>query len=76
MRGILLAGLAAASFLVGGPSARDAEAAMLAAPTMSDAGKAPVIQRITNVCGANGCVRVQTQRVQHQKPGSVPGKHI
>jgi hypothetical protein len=76
MRGILLTGLAAASFLLGGLSTRDAEAAMLAAPTMSLAGQAPVVQRVTNVCGANGCVRVQTQRVQHQKPGSVPGKHI
>jgi hypothetical protein len=76
MRGILLTGLAAANFLLGGLSTRDAEAAMLGAPTMSHAGQAPVVQRVTNVCGANGCVRVQTQRVQHQKPGSVPGKHI
>jgi hypothetical protein len=76
MRGILVAGLAAASFLVCGLSARDAEAGMLAALTMSHAGKAVVVQRVANVCGANGCVRVQTQRVQHQKPGSVPGKHI
>jgi hypothetical protein len=75
MRGILLAGLAAASFLLGGLSTR-AETAMLAAPTTSYTGKAAVVQRVTNVCGANGCVRVQTQRVQHQKPGSVPGKHI
>jgi hypothetical protein len=76
MRGILLAGLAAASFLVGGLSSRNAEAEMLAAATILHAGQAPVVQRITNVCGATGCVRVQTQRVQHQKPGSVPGKHI
>jgi hypothetical protein len=75
MRGILLTGLAAASFLLGGLSTRNAEAAMLAA-TMSHAGQAPVVQRVTNVCGANGCVRVQTQRIQGQKPGSVPGKHI
>jgi hypothetical protein len=74
MRGILVAGLAAASFLFGGLCTRDAEAAMLAAPTISHAGKAAVVQRVTNVCGANGCV--QTQRIQRQKPGSVPGKHI
>jgi hypothetical protein len=37
---------------------------------------APLIVRVTNVCGANGCVRVQTQRVTHQKPGSVAAKHI
>jgi hypothetical protein len=37
---------------------------------------APLIVRVTNVCGANGSVRVQTQRVTHQKPGSVAAKHI
>jgi hypothetical protein len=75
MRGILLTGLGAASFLLIGLSSRNAEAAMLAAP-MSDAGNATFVQHITNVCGANGCVRVQTQRIHHQKPGSVPAKHI
>jgi hypothetical protein len=76
MHGILLAGLAAASLLLSGMPSRSAEAAVLAAAPMSDAGNAALVQQVTNVCGANGCVRVQTQRVRHQKPGSVPGNHI
>jgi hypothetical protein len=40
------------------------------------AGDVQLVHRVTNVCGANGCVRVQTQRVQHQKPGGVAAKRI
>jgi hypothetical protein len=30
------------------------------------------VQKVANVCGSNGCVRVQTQRVvKHQKAGNV-----
>jgi hypothetical protein len=73
MRRILFSCLAA-SVLSGGP-AFAAEAAMLAAP-MPGLGDTQLVQRVANVCGANGCVRVQTQRVQHQKPGSAAAKHI
>jgi hypothetical protein len=76
MRGILFTALAVAGLLLSGPSARHSEAATLAAaPILGNAGAA-LVQQVANVCGANGCVRVQTQRVHHQKPGSVPGKHI
>jgi hypothetical protein len=51
-----------------------AEAAMPTAPL--SAGDVQLVRRVTNVCGANGCVRVQTQRVQHQKPGGVAAKRI
>jgi len=30
----------------------------------------PAIEKITNVCGSGGCVRVQTQRIKHHKPMS------
>jgi len=33
-------------------------------------------QVIVNVCGSNGCVKVQTHKIQHQKPGSVGKNHI
>ena len=73
MRRILFDCLVASVLL--GALACAAEAAMLAA-SMPGGGDTRLVQRVTNVCGANGCVRVQTQRVQHQKPGSLAGKHI
>jgi hypothetical protein len=76
MRGILVSSLVVASIALSGSVAGDAVAATLApAPIMSD-GNGPLVQRVTNVCGANGCVRVQTQRIQHHKPGSAAAKHI
>jgi hypothetical protein len=80
MRGIFLTGLvtslvtgvAVTSFVLSGLSACPAAAASVVS---SDDGPA-IVQQVANVCGANGCVRVQTQRVHHQKPGSVPAKHI
>jgi hypothetical protein len=69
MRGILPTGLGVASFLLIGLSGRNAEAAMLAAP-MSDAGNATFVQHITNVCGANGCVRVQTHASTTKSPAA------
>ena len=82
MRRICLTSLAAAALILIGRSAGSASAAAVA-PTatlvpraiMGNAAEAPV-QLAANVCGANGCVRVQTQRIQHQKPGSVAAKHI
>jgi hypothetical protein len=39
------------------------------------AGSVAQVQPVTNVCGANGCARVQTQRVvKHQKGTFVPGR--
>lgn len=80
MRGTFFTGfftsLAAAGFLLIGSFAHHAEAAMPAPVSILRDGNAPLIQRVVNVCGANGCVRVQTQRVVHHKPGSVAAKHI
>ena len=34
------------------------------------------IETVTNVCGNNGCVRVQTQRLaKHQKAGNAVPRH-
>jgi hypothetical protein len=49
----------------------------LAAHSLPGAAAAhPAVQQVANVCGANGCVRVQTQKVRHQKPGNLGGHHI
>jgi hypothetical protein len=72
MRGIFLICFAA-GFLSTGLALR-AEATTLAASMHGES--TALIERVTNICGANGCVRVQTQRIQHPKPGSVAGKHI
>jgi hypothetical protein len=63
MRGILLTALAAATILSSGMP--------LAAPAALGAAIAGtgLVQRATNVCGSNGCVRVQTTRLRkHQLP--------
>jgi hypothetical protein len=53
-------------------AARQADAAMVLS---GRAGSVAQVQAVTNVCGANGCARVQTQRVvKHQKGTFVPGR--
>jgi hypothetical protein len=76
MRGILFTVATVASLLLGELAAHHAQAAPLAPASLSGDGGAPLIEHVTNVCGPNGCVRVQTQRIRHQKPGSVAAKHI
>jgi hypothetical protein len=76
MRRILVLSLVLACVLSCGLVAGDAKAVTLTLPLVVSGSDAPFIERVTNICGANGCVRVQTQRVQHQKPGSVAAKHI
>jgi len=75
MRAILLTMLATAAIFSNTTTVRDANAAMLlgARPSVATAQ----LQPIANVCGANGCTRVQTQRVvKHQKAGNViPGRN-
>jgi hypothetical protein len=73
---IVVLSLVFASILSSLLGAGDATAGTLRPPLLMSRSDAPLIERVTNVCGANGCVRVQTQRVQHQKPGSVAAKHI
>ncbi|MGA9322487.1 MAG: hypothetical protein WA858_15005 [Xanthobacteraceae bacterium] len=76
MRRIVVLSLVLASILSSVLVAGDAKAGTLTPPLLMSGSDAPLIVRVTNVCGANGCVRVQTQRVTHQKPGSVAAKHI
>jgi hypothetical protein len=76
MRGTLFIALAVAALLLSGPSAHHAEAGTLAPASILGSGNAAAIQRVAAVCGNNGCVRVQTQRVRHQRPGSVAANHI
>jgi hypothetical protein len=78
MRGTLLTSLAVAGILSGGTLGDPARALTLAVHPVAHAAAADNarVQQVTNVCGNNGCVRVQTQRVKHQKPGSVAGQHI
>jgi hypothetical protein len=75
MRAILFTVLATAGILSNAMAARDASAAMPlgARPNIAAAQTQPV----ANVCGANGCARVQTQRVvKHQKAGNfIPGRN-
>ena len=56
--------------LLSGAAVLQAEAAM---PISARPGTAAaVVQKVANVCGSNGCVRVQTQRVvKYQKAGNV-----
>jgi hypothetical protein len=79
MRGTLLTALAVAFILSGSVPARDVAAAMIGPGSAARAAPAlaAVIERVANVCGANGCVPVQTKRIIHrQKPGTVAGNHI
>ena len=75
MRAILLTALATVGALLSGMAERQADAAM---PFSSQPGTvAAQVQTIANVCGTNGCARVQTQRVvKQQKAGNVvPNRH-
>jgi hypothetical protein len=74
-RAILLAVVTMAAILTSAIAARQADAAMphAARPDTVTARAQP----ITNVCGANGCARVQTQRVvKHPNAGNfIPGRN-
>ncbi len=69
MRNALLTALAAATLLSGGMLGSRAGAMPLVAPSALGfaTADAALVQQATNVCGSNGCVRVQTQRVQHHR---------
>jgi len=69
MRAIVLTALATLGVLLSGMAVRQADAGMLLRPSAATAAN---VQTIANVCGSNGCVRVQTQRaVKQQKAGNV-----
>ena len=76
MRAILLTAFATIFATMGivlsGAAVRQADAAM---PISARLSAAAFVQTVANVCGSNGCVRVQTQRVvKHQKAGNVVPK--
>ena len=72
MRAISVTAVATIVLLVS--AARQADAAM---PTATRPAVAALpIETVTNVCGNNGCVRVQTQRLtKHQKAGNAVPRH-
>jgi hypothetical protein len=77
MRQILLAAFAAAAVLAGG-APLDPAAAMVpayASPSGLAAANAGLVVRAVNVCGTNGCVRVQTQRIVKRHPPPLPPPH-
>ena len=64
----------AAGLLLCGVAGQQANAAMPMAAR--PAVRALPIETVTNVCGNNGCVRVQTQRLaKHQKAGNAVPRH-
>jgi hypothetical protein len=79
MRAILLTALATVGALSSGMAVRQADAAMpfSSQPSTVAAQVQTIVQTIANVCGTNGCARVQTQRVvKQQKAGNVvPNRH-
>ena len=58
MREILLAGLAAATFLSSGAFGKRVDAMPLAMPSVIGAATAALVQQAHAVCGSNGCVQV------------------
>ena len=64
MREMFFAALAAAALVAGAMPSERAQA-MTVAPS---APGARLIHRAVNVCGSNGCVKVQTQRVVKRHP--------
>jgi hypothetical protein len=61
MRGILLTGLAAVTFLSSGMLGKHVDAMPLTTPSVIGAATADVarVQQVHAVCGSNGCVQVQ-----------------
>jgi hypothetical protein len=71
MRAISVTAVATVVLLCG--VARQVDAMPMAA---RPAAAALPVETVTNVCGANGCVRVQVQRLaKHQKAGNAVQRH-
>ncbi len=71
----VLAALAAAAIFSGATLATRVTAMTPAAPSALGAASAPsaLVERVTNVCGMNGCAPVQTKRVQKpRRKGVIP----
>jgi hypothetical protein len=78
MRATLFGALAIAAVLSGGVFDGRAEAMTRAAPSTlrAVAARTALVQRVATVCGTNGCVKVQTHRIVHHKPGAIGANHI
>ena len=76
MREPLFPALAVVALIAGGMLVNRAEA-MIAAPPApaAEAAKSGLLHRAVNVCGANGCVKVQTQRVVKRHLPPPPPHH-
>lgn len=72
MRNALFAAVAAATVLASGILGGRANATPLAPSSarMGAAADAALVQQATNVCGANGCVRVQTSAPRKRQHGA------
>jgi hypothetical protein len=75
MREFLFTAVTAATVLSGAMLDERAEA-MTPAGMGAAAARAAIFQLAVNVCASNGCVPVQTKRIQHHKPGTIAAKHI
>jgi hypothetical protein len=72
MRAISVTAVATIVLLVGVARQADAAMPLVARPAVA----ALPIETVTNVCGNNGCVRVQVQRLaKHQKAGNAVPRH-
>ena len=67
MREILLAGLAAVTFLSSGTLGKRADAMPLAMPSAIGAATAALVQQAHAVCGNNGCVQVHVSGPKKQR---------
>jgi hypothetical protein len=69
MREMLCAALAAAALAAGAMPGDRAQAMTVAPPARGmTAPGGGLVHRVVNVCGSNGCVKVQTQRVVKRHP--------
>jgi hypothetical protein len=73
MREMLFAALAAAVLVASAMPGDRARAMAGVAPALQvTAPGAGLFHRVVNVCGSNGCVKVQTQRVVKRHPPTPP----
>lgn len=70
MQKTLLAAFAAAAVLAGATPGTRAVAMMVAPPPLPALASAPAasLERVTNVCGINGCAPVQIKRMHKPPP--------
>jgi hypothetical protein len=75
MREFLFTAVTVATVLSGAVLDERAEA-MTPAGLGVGAVQVAIFRLAVNVCASNGCVPVQTKRIQHHKPGAITARHI